>query len=74
MFDPFVASDPPVLVHEVDGKDFEDAWTRFDAADQPVCPICRNGSPADRGTARHSNRPWIRFSCGDFVAREVTAG
>jgi hypothetical protein len=74
MFDPFTVSDPPVLVHEVDGKVFEEAWTRFDAADKPACPICGEGDPQDHGHSPYTTQQWIRFSCGDFISREVTAG
>jgi len=75
MYDPFVASDPPVLVHEVDGPVFERAWHGFDSADADiVCPVCGQGHPKERDTSPRSSRPWIRFSCGDVVAQEVTAG
>ena len=59
MFDPFTASDPPVLVHEVEG------WQ---------CPVCGQGKQRDRGVSEHNQRPWIRYSCGDVVAQEITAG
>jgi hypothetical protein len=75
MYDPFTESNPAVLVHEVDGPDFEAAWSRFDAEDAPpLCPVCRQGRTRERGTSPHKNRPWIRYSCGDVVAQEITAG
>jgi hypothetical protein len=75
MFDPFVASDPPVLVHEIDGRDFDEAWKDFQAeGDRFVCPVCGQGRQRDRATSPHTKREWIRYSCGDVVAAEVTAG
>jgi hypothetical protein len=75
VFDPFVAHHPAVLVHEVDGPDFETAWARFGAAEGgAVCPVCGEGQPWERGTSPHNQRPWIKFSCGDVIAQEITAG
>lgn len=75
MFDPFVAHHPAVLVHEVDGPDFERAWKLFGAqGDKPVCPLCGEGRAKDRGTSPHNSKPWIMYSCGDVIAQEVTAG
>lgn len=73
MLDPFLASDPPVLVHEIDTADFERAWSVPD--DERInCPVCGEGHPKDRGVSTAKNRPWIRFTCGDVVAQEITAG
>ena len=33
MFDPFLAADPPVLVHEINSPDFEHAWSAPDSDD-----------------------------------------
>lgn len=75
MYDPFTASDPPVLVHEVDGPDFERSWHDFDREDEGrKCPVCGEGKQRDRGVSEHKQRPWIRYSCGDVVAQEITAG
>jgi hypothetical protein len=64
-----------VLVHEVDGPDFERSWHGFDREDEAQrCPVCGEGKPRDRGVSEHKQRPWIRYSCGDVVAQEVTAG
>ncbi len=73
MFDPFVASDPPVLVHEIDSPEFEHAWSAPDS-EEFRCPVCGEGLPKDRGVSAANDRPWIRFSCGDVVAQEITAG
>lgn len=73
-FDPFVAHDPPVLVHEVDGPDFERAWQEAGAHADIACPVCGEGHLRDRGMSPRNSRPWIRFSCGDIVTQEVTAG
>lgn len=73
-FDPFVAHHPPVLVHEVDGPDFERAWQAAEAEGDVVCPVCGEGRLRDRGTSPRKSRPWIRFSCGDVVTQEITAG
>ena len=75
MFDPFLAHHPPVLVHEVDGPDFQDAWKRFAApGERPLCPVCGEGRAQDRGTSSPTMREWMLFSCGDFIAQEITAG
>ena len=73
-FDPFVAHHPPVLVHEVDGPDFERAWQAAAADEGVVCPVCGEGSFRDRGSSPRNSRAWMRFSCGDVVTQEVTAG
>jgi hypothetical protein len=68
-FDPFRATDPPVLVHDASPHDFERAWRGVEeraAADKPQCPICHEGTPAERGV--------VRFSCGDMITPEHTAG
>jgi hypothetical protein len=75
MYDPFIDHDPPVLVHEVDGPDFESAWQAFEAPNSGlVCPLCAAGDPQDRGVSPRKGRQWIRFSCGDVIAQEITAG
>jgi hypothetical protein len=75
MFDPFVANHPAVLVHEVDGPDFEEAWKRSGAeGGNPVCPICGEAGAKDRGVSPRTTRAWIQFSCGDLIAQEITAG
>lgn len=76
MFDPFAASDPPVLVHELDGPDFEAAWKQAGAVgeEEPACPLCGRRGVAQHGTSPDSQRPWIRFACGDVVTQEITAG
>jgi hypothetical protein len=84
-FDPFRAADPPVLVHDVDLPEFERAWAQDSGAgddnhdDEPGggtvrCPICGEGAVDERGVAPASQRAWVRFSCGDFVTQESTAG
>lgn len=73
-FDPFLASDPPVLVHEASMAEFERAWKGADVQGDPErCPICRKGTPAEHGTGRNK-RGWVRFSCGDVITQESTAG
>ena len=75
MFDPFTASDPPVLVHEVDGPEFEAAWKQVTGGEESVtCPICGQQGAAEHGTSPNNQRPWIRFVCGDVVSQEITAG
>jgi hypothetical protein len=76
MHDPFTASEPAMLVHEVDGPVFERAWhAPPEERDAIECPICHQGREAARGTSTHTDRPWIRYEpCGDIVAQEVTAG
>lgn len=75
MFDPFTAADPPVLVHEVGTREFEEAWADSGKGnDQVTCPQCGQGHAEEQGVSEAKNRPWIRFSCGDYVAQEITAG
>ncbi len=75
MFDPFVQSDPPILVHELDGLDFQAAWNRAQTESQSLaCPMCAQRGVAQRGTSPNTERHWIQFVCGDVVAQEVTAG
>ena len=69
-YDPFRAAHPAVLVHDVGLEIFERAWREPDTP----CPQCHSGSVAERGTAPLDERRWIRFSCGDFIAVEHTAG
>ena len=76
MFDPFVQSDPAVLVHELDGLDFQAIWNRAAAGEESsiACPICGRRGVARRGTSPYHERPWVGFVCGDVIAQEVTAG
>jgi hypothetical protein len=74
-FDPFTAADPPVIVHEIDPSDFEKAWHGpANGEENLVCPVCGRGTERDRGVSPHTSRPWVRYSCNDFVAQETTAG
>lgn len=74
MFDPFLATDPPVLVHEVGAHEFEEAWADSGAGnDQVPCPQCGQGHAQDRGVGKNKQE-WIQYSCGDFVTQEITAG
>lgn len=68
--DPFLATHPTVLVHDVSLETFERAWR--DRGSQ--CPQCRGGTAHERGTAAPSQRRWVRFSCGDVISQEQTAG
>lgn len=75
MFDPFVETNPPVLVHEMDGADFQAAWNRLAAGDDAVdCPLCGRRGVTNYGTSPRNSRPWIRFTCGDVVTQELSAG
>ncbi|HET9172932.1 MAG TPA: hypothetical protein VFN97_26125 [Actinospica sp.] len=69
-YDPFRASDPPVLVHDAGLDTFEHAWEDREAR----CPQCRRGTADERGTAPLDGRRWVRFTCGDVIAVEHTAG
>lgn len=69
-YDPFLATHPTVLVHDVGLDTFEQAWQDRDSA----CPQCRGGTPQDRGTSPANQRQWVRFSCGDVISPEHTAG
>lgn len=69
-YDPFRAHHPAVLVHDVDLRLFEHAWEDAETR----CPLCREGTVAERGTAPLDERRWILFTCGDFIAVEHTAG
>ena len=71
-FDPFVAHHPAVRVRELVGPAFERAGKAAEGG--VACPVCGEGRLQDRGTSPHNSRPWIRFSCGDVVTQEVTAG
>jgi hypothetical protein len=74
-FDPFRAADPPVLVHDVNLSEFERAWAQDSGESGAArCPICREGTVQQRGVAPQSHRPWVRFSCGDYITQESTAG
>lgn len=42
MYDPFLIADPPVLMHEASGPEFERAWSAQDSNEIP-CPICGEG-------------------------------
>ena len=69
-FDPFLATHPTVLVHDVELDTFEQAWQDRDSR----CPQCHQGTPEDRGTSPANQRQWVRFSCGDVISPEHTAG
>lgn len=69
-YDPFLATHPTVLVHDVGLEVFDQAWQDRDA----VCPQCRQGTAEDRGTSPANQREWVRFSCGDVISPEHTAG
>lgn len=75
MFDPFVQSNPPVLVHELDGPDFQALWNQAALQEESIaCPMCGQHGVAQCGTSPHKERQWIRFLCGEVVAQEITAG
>jgi hypothetical protein len=69
-YDPFRAHHPTVLVHDVGLEAFERAWHDSDSR----CPQCRRGTPHERGTTDFDQRRWVRFTCGDVIALEQTAG
>jgi hypothetical protein len=69
-YDPFRAAHPAVLVHDAGSDVFEQAW----ADRRTQCPQCHNGTAEARGTASFDHRRWVRFSCGDVIALEQTAG
>ncbi|MBR7828035.1 hypothetical protein KDK95_17090 [Actinospica sp. MGRD01-02] len=69
-YDPFRATHPTVLVHDTSVEVFERAWDDSDSR----CPQCRRGTAAERGTAPLDQRRWVRFTCGDVIAVEHTAG
>ena len=69
-YDPFYATHPTVLVHDVGLDTFELAWRDRDSR----CPQCRGGTPEERGTSPERQRRWVRYTCGDVIAIEETAG
>lgn len=69
-FDPFHATHPTVLVHDVSLDTFERAWQDSDSR----CPQCRRGTSHERGTDPVGKRRWVRFTCGDVIAVEQSAG
>ena len=69
-YDPFLATHPTVLVHDVGLDTFEHAWHDRDSS----CPQCHHGTPRDRGTSPANQHQWVRFSCGDVISPEQTAG
>jgi hypothetical protein len=69
-YDPFLAAHPAVLVHDVGLDTFEQAWHDQNAR----CPQCRKGTAKDRGESPANQRRWVRFSCGDVISPEHTAG
>ena len=69
-YDPFRATHPTVLVHDADSDVFEQAWEDRTAR----CPQCHNGTAEARGTTSFDHRRWVRFSCGDVISVEQTAG
>lgn len=73
--DPFVDTDPAVVVHEIDPHEFEDLWHSDETVASTVtCPVCSRGKLVARDTSPAKQREWIAFSCGDVVAAEITAG
>jgi hypothetical protein len=74
-FDPFRAHHPAILVHDVGAMEFDAAWAACIAhSSATACPICHKGTPAECGHAPSDDRAWIRFSCGDVIAEEQSAG
>jgi hypothetical protein len=69
-YDPFLATHPTVLVHDADLETLERAWHDSDAQ----CPQCHYGTADQRGTSPANQRRWVRFTCGDVIAQEQTAG
>lgn len=69
-YDPFVATHPTVLVHDAGLDEFEDAWRNQES----LCTQCHLGTPEERGTSPANQRRWVRFSCGDVISPEQTAG
>ncbi|MBR7839477.1 hypothetical protein KDL01_39845 [Actinospica durhamensis] len=69
-YDPFRATKPAVLVHDAESDVFERAWE--DRATR--CPQCHRGTAKDRGASAFDHRRWVRFSCGDVIGLEQTAG
>ena len=69
-YDPFRTHHPAVLVHDVGLETFERSWNDRAAP----CPQCRRGTAEERGTAPLDGRRWVRFTCGDVIAVEHTAG
>jgi len=69
-YDPFRATHPAVLVHDAESDVFEHAW----ADRRTTCPQCHNGTAEARGVAAFDHRRWVRFSCGDVIDLEQTAG
>jgi hypothetical protein len=68
--DPFHATRPTILVHDVDLMTFERAWRDADAR----CPQGDNGTADERGTEPIGKRRWVHFTCGDVIAVEFSAG
>lgn len=69
-YDPFRSTNPTVIVHDVSLEALERAWR--DRASR--CPQCRRGTADERGTSSIDQRRWVRFTCGDVIAQEQTAG
>jgi hypothetical protein len=69
-YDPFRATQPMVLVHDAERDVFEQAWSDR----RTRCPQCHRGTAEARGTAGLDQRRWVRFSCGDVIDLEETAG
>ena len=69
-YDPFRATRPTVLVHDVDLATFELAWRDSETR----CPLCGRGTAGERGASPFDDRRWVRFTCGDVIAVEQTAG
>jgi hypothetical protein len=69
-YDPFQATRPAIVVHDVDTDTFEQAWNDRETR----CPQCGKGTPDRRGESPFDHRRWVGFTCEDFVALEQTAG
>ena len=69
-YDPFRAVHPVVLVHDAEYDVFERAWS--DRSTE--CPQCHHGTAEARGSTSFDHRRWLRFSCGDIIDLEQTAG
>jgi hypothetical protein len=69
-YDPYRSTNPTVIVHDVGVDAFDLAWRDRDSR----CPQCRRGTPDERGTAPLDHRRWVRFTCGDVISIEQTAG
>lgn len=69
-YDPFRATHPVVLVHDAESDVFERAWSDR----RTRCPQCHRGTAEARGTTSVDRKRWVRFSCGDVIDQEQSAG